>query len=83
MFREILRFELRQQLRSPFYWVISLAFGSLAFSAATSDHVRIGGGIGNTHRNAPYEVVEMLWDFTIFAMFLVTVFVAGAALRGF
>jgi ABC-2 type transport system permease protein len=83
MFREILRFELRQQLRSPFYWVISLAFGSLAFSAATSDHVRIGGGIGNTHRNAPYVVVEMLGDFTIFGMFLVTVFVAGAALRDF
>ncbi len=83
MFREILRFELRQQLRSPFYWVICLAFGSLAFSAATSDHVRIGGGIGNTHRNAPYVVVEMLADFTIFGMFLVTVFVAGAALRDF
>ena len=83
VFKEIFRFELRQQLRSPFYWVISLAFGALAFSAATSDHVRIGGGIGNTHRNAPYVVVEMLADFTIFSMFLVTVFVAGAALRDF
>ena len=83
MFREILRFELRQQLRNPFYWVICLAFGSLAFSAATSDHVRIGGGIGNTHRNAPYVIVEMLADFTIFGMFLVTVFVVGAALRDF
>src|SRR5580704_6709412 len=83
MFKEILGFELRQQLRNPFYWVISLALGALAFSAATSDHVRIGGGIGNTHRNAPYVVVEMLGDFTIFGMFLVTVFVAGAALRDF
>ncbi len=83
MFREIFRFELRQQLRSPFYWAISLAFGALAFSAATSDHVRIGGGIGNTHRNAPYVIVEMLADFTILSMFLVTVFVVGAALRDF
>jgi hypothetical protein len=40
MFREILRFELRQQLRNPFYWAISLAFGSLAFAVATSDHVQ-------------------------------------------
>src|ERR1700733_6706353 len=83
MFKEILGFELRQQLRSPFYWVISLAFGALAFSAATSDHVQIGGGIGNTHRNAPYAIVEMLGNFTILAMFLVTVFVVGAALRDF
>jgi ABC-type transport system involved in multi-copper enzyme maturation permease subunit len=83
VFLEILRFELRQQLRSPLYWMISLAFGALAFAAATSDHVQIGGGIGNTHRNAPYVVVEMLANFTIFSMFLVTVFVAGAALRDF
>jgi len=83
VFLEILRFELRQQLRNPLYWMISLAFGALAFAAATSDHVQIGGGIGNTHRNAPYVVVEMLANFTIFSMFLVTVFVAGAALRDF
>jgi ABC-2 type transport system permease protein len=83
LFREILRFELRQQLRSPLYWAIALAFGVLAFAAASSDHVRIGGGIGNTHRNAPYVVVEMLADFNIFSLFLVTVFVAGAALRDF
>jgi ABC-2 type transport system permease protein len=83
MFREIFRFELRQQLRSPFYWVIALAFGALAFSAATSDHVQIGGGIGNTHRNAPYVVVDLLAHFILLGMFLITVFVAGAALRDF
>jgi ABC-type transport system involved in multi-copper enzyme maturation permease subunit len=83
VFKEIFRFELRQQLRNPFYWVVSLAFGSLAFAVATSDHVQIGGGIGNTHRNAPYVIVEMLANFTILGMFLVTVFVAGAALRDF
>jgi ABC-2 type transport system permease protein len=83
MFREILRFELRQQLRNPFYWVICLAFGVLAFSAATSDHVQIGGGIGNTHRNAPYVVVDLLGHFVLLGMFLVTVFVVGAALRDF
>ena len=83
MFREIFRFELRQQLKSPLFWMIALAFGALAFTAATSDHVRVGGGIGNTHRNAPYVVVEMLADFTILGMFLITVFVAGAALRDF
>ena len=83
MFSEIFRFELRQQLKSPLFWMIAFAFGALAFAAAGSDHIRIGGGIGNTHRNAPYVVVEMLTFFTILGMFLVTVFVAGAALRDF
>jgi ABC-2 type transport system permease protein len=83
MFREVLGFELRQQLKSPLFWVIALAFGTLAFAAAGSDHIRIGGGIGNTHRNAPYVVVQMLSFFTVAGMFLIAVFVAGAALRDF
>src|SRR5271154_5010253 len=83
MFREIFGFELRQQLKSPLFWMIALAFGALAFAAASSDHVRIGGGIGNTHRNAPCVVAEMLAFFTVGGMFLITVFVAGAALRDF
>ena len=83
MFSEIFRFELRQQLKSPLFWMIALAFGALAFAAAGSDHIRIGGGIGNTHRNAPFVVVQMLTFFSVLGMFLITVFVAGAALRDF
>ena len=78
-----MRFELRQQLKSPLFWLIAVAFATLAFAAAGSDHVRIGGGIGNTHRNAPYVVVQMLSFFTVGGIFLITVFVAGAALRDF
>src|SRR5262249_45035369 len=55
----------------------------LAFAAAGSDHIQIGGGIGNTHRNAPFVVVQMLTLFSVLGMFLITVFVAGAALRDF
>src|SRR5277367_3982624 len=83
MFREILRFELRQQLKSPLFWMIAFAFGALAFAASVSDHVQIGGGIGNTHRNAPFVITQWLIGFTLLGMFLVTVFVAGAALRDF
>lgn len=83
MFREVFRFELRQQLKSPLFWMIACAFGALAFAAAGSDSIRIGGGIGNVHRNAPYVVVQMLTLFTLLGMFLITVFVAGAALRDF
>jgi ABC-2 type transport system permease protein len=83
MLREVFRFELRQQLKSPLFWVIAIAFAALAFAAAGSDHIRVGGGIGNTHRNAPFVVAQMLLVFTLIGMFLVAVFVAGAALRDF
>jgi len=82
-FREIFGFELRQQLKSPLFWMIAFVFAALAFVAVGSDHVSIGGGIGNTHRNAPSVVVEMLADFTLFGLFLIPLFVAGAALRDF
>jgi len=82
-FREIFGFELRQQLKSPLFWMIAFAFAALAFAAAVSDHVQIGGGIGNTHRNAPFVITQWLIAFTLIGMFLVTVFVAGAALRDF
>jgi ABC-2 type transport system permease protein len=83
MFREIFGFELRQQLKSPLFWMIAFAFAALAFAAAVSDHVQIGGGVGNTHRNAPIVLIQWLIGFTLIGMFLVTVFVAGAALRDF
>lgn len=83
MFREIFGFELRQQLKSPLFWMIAGAFSALAFAAAVSDKVQIGGGIGNTHRNAPFVITQWLIGFTLIGMFLVTVFVAGAALRDF
>jgi len=84
MFREIFRFELRQQLKSPLFWMIALAFCALATAVISSDHVRIGGGIGNTLRNAPYVVVNQLALIgAILSLFLGPIFVAGAALRDF
>ncbi len=83
MFGEIFRFELKQQLRSPLFWMIALAFGALAFAAAGSDSVQVGGGVGNVHRNAPYVITQWLIIFTLLGMFLITVFVAGGALRDF
>jgi ABC-type transport system involved in multi-copper enzyme maturation permease subunit len=83
MLRAIFGFELRQQLKSPLFWVIALAFAAFAFAAAGSDHIQVGGGVGNTHRNAPYVVVHLLMFFSVIGMFLVAVFVAGAALRDF
>jgi len=84
MLREIYRFELRQQLRSPLFWMVACALGALAFAALSSDHVRLGGGIGNTLRNAPYVVISQLTLLSaIMGLFLAPIFVGGAVLRDF
>ncbi|OOG59549.1 M1 family aminopeptidase [Rhodanobacter sp. C03] len=83
MFFEILRFELRQQLKAPLFWIIAAVFGALAFTLVSTDAVIIGGSSGNVLRNAPLVIVRLLSVLTLLSMFLVTVFVAGAALRDF
>ncbi len=83
MFFEILRFELRQQLKAPLFWIIAAVFGALAFTLVTTDAVTVGGASGNVLRNAPLVIVRLLSALTVLSMFLVTVFVAGAALRDF
>ena len=82
-FFEICRFELRQQLKAPLFWIIAAVFGALAFALASTDAVTVGGASGNVLRNAPMVIVKLLSALTVLSMFLVTVFVAGAALRDF
>jgi ABC-2 type transport system permease protein len=72
---------LRQQLKSPLFWMIALAYAALALGVASIDSLQLGGG--NTYRNAPTVVTEELSLVTVLGMFLITVFVAGAALRDF
>ena len=83
MLFEIFRFELRQQLKSPLFWVIALAYGLIAFTLTSSDAVIIGGASGNVLRNAPIVIARLLTILNVFGMFLVAVFVANAVLRDF
>ena len=50
MIPEFFAFELREQLRSPLFWLIAGLFALLAFGATGSDAVQLGGGIGNVYR---------------------------------
>lgn len=77
------RFELREQLRSPLLWLFAGLFALLAFGAASSDAVQIGGGSGNVHSNAPTVVASMLGIFTLLGMLVSTLFVSNALLRDF
>ncbi len=78
-----LRFELREQLRSPLLWLLAVLFALLAFGAASSDAVQIGGSIGNVHRNAPSVVATFMTSFTLLGLLVVTLFVSNALLRDF
>ncbi|KGM52655.1 membrane protein [Lysobacter daejeonensis GH1-9] len=83
MILEFFRFELREQLRSPLLWVLASLFALLAFGAAASDAIQIGGSIGNVHRNAPTVVATLLAAFGLLGMLIIPAFVSGALLRDF
>jgi aminopeptidase N len=80
MFRRIAGFELRYQLRSPVFWVAFGIFFLLTFGATTIPQIQIGDR-GNTHVNAPYAIVQVLGIMSIFAIFILTAFVANVVVR--
>jgi ABC-2 type transport system permease protein len=83
MFKAIALFELRTQLKRPLLWLVFGVFFAMAFGAMVSDSVRIGGGIGNIHRNAPSVIVQFHLVLSIMGLLITTMFVATAILRDF
>ncbi len=81
MLLSVARFELRYQLRSPAFWVTFLLFFLLAFGAAASDKIRIGGNGGNVLVNAPFVIVQIAMVLSVFCLFVVAAFVANAVVR--
>jgi aminopeptidase N len=80
MFAKIARFEFRYQLSSPVFWVSFGIFFLLTFLAVVTPEIQIGSR-GNTHVNAPFAIVEILQIFSVFAIFLMTAFVANVVVR--
>jgi hypothetical protein len=80
MFRHIAGFELRFQLKSPVFWVTAIIFFTLVFFAVASDNVTIGSG-GNVHKNAPFAIAETQMVMSVFALFIMTAFVANVVIR--
>jgi len=83
MFLEILRFEWRQQIRTPLFWIILAAFAGIAFALTSTDAVMIGGATGNVLRNAPLVIARLLNLLTVVSILLVVAFVANASIRDF
>ncbi len=81
MLAEILRFELRCQLRQPVFLLAGALFFLMAFLAVTTDAVVVGGSIGNVDRNAPFVILRLLLMMSIVGVFATTAFVANSVLR--
>lgn len=80
MLSRIARFELSYQLRSPLFVVAFALFFLFAFGSVTSENIQIGAG-GNVHVNAPYAILQTVGVLNIFALFVVTAFVANVVIR--
>ena len=80
MLRTIAAFEARYQLRSPLFAVSFALFFLLAFGAVTSDQIQIGGK-GNVNINSPYAILQTLGIMNLFAIFIITAFVANVVIR--
>jgi len=81
MIVEFFKFEISYQRKSWLYWIIAVLFALMAFGAASSDAIQIGGAIGNVQRNAPITVINLLSLFTLIGMLLTVAFVASPLLR--
>ena len=81
MLLSVARFELRYQLRSPAFWVTFLIFFLMAFAAAASDNLSIGGKGGNVLVNAPFVIAQTTMIMSVFSLFVVAAFVANAVVR--
>jgi ABC-2 type transport system permease protein len=83
VFSAIARFELRYHLRGALFYILLLCYFLLTFGAVTTDAVRIGGAIGNVHRNAPFVIMQFLLVMSIFGILTTTAFVANSIHRDF
>ncbi|HEU4562638.1 MAG TPA: M1 family aminopeptidase [Longimicrobium sp.] len=77
----IFRFEIRYHLRQPLFYLITFVLAALLFIAGSGQ----GPGVatGRLHLNAPAVILEQLVKGIFLVLFLMTAFVASAAVRDF
>jgi ABC-type transport system involved in multi-copper enzyme maturation permease subunit len=83
MLRRIAAFEFRYQFRQPLFWIACFCYFLMAFFAASSDKVQIGGAVGAVHRNAPFVILQWMGLFSLIGAFFTTAFVANSVHRDF
>ncbi|HYG63456.1 MAG TPA: hypothetical protein VEL74_12815, partial [Thermoanaerobaculia bacterium] len=74
-------FEIRYHLRQPLFYLVTFFLSVLLFIAGTGHGP--GGAAGRLHLNAPAVILELLVQGIFLVLFLMTAFVASAAVRDF
>jgi ABC-2 type transport system permease protein len=74
-------FEIRYQLRQPLFYLVTFFLSVLLFIAGTGQGP--GSASGRLHLNAPAVIIEQLVKWIYLVLFLMTAFVASAAVRDF
>jgi ABC-2 type transport system permease protein len=80
---KFIRFELNYWLKTPMVWIFFFINALLVFFAVASEHVTIGGGVGNTHKNAPYVIEQYYMVFSMICLLMTTAFMNATANRDF
>ena len=81
MWKAIFWFEVRYHLRQPLFYLVTFFLSVLLFIAGTGQGP--GGDFGRLHLNAPAVILELLVKGIYAVLFLMTAFVASAAVRDF
>src|SRR6201995_2001520 len=80
MLRHVAGFELRYQLTAPAFWVTSIIFFLLTYALVSSDNLQLGWG-GQVFRNSPYTIALDCMIMALWAVFILTTFVANVVVR--
>jgi ABC-type transport system involved in multi-copper enzyme maturation permease subunit len=80
MLAKIAGFELRYQIRSPLFFIGFALFFLFTFGSVASSEIQIGAR-GNVNINAPYAILQTQSVMGLFALFIITAFVASVVIR--
>jgi len=83
MLGTFLKFELSFWLRGMMVYIFFAVMTLLIFGAISSDSVRIGSELGNSHRNAPFVVQNFYAMASLLTLLMTTAFVNASALRDY
>ena len=80
MLTHMAAFEARYQLRTPLFAATFALFFLLTFGSVTLDQIQIGAS-ANVHVNSPFAMLQTVGLMNVFAIFIVTAFVANVVIR--
>jgi ABC-2 type transport system permease protein len=70
-------------LKGPMVWIFLMITALLVFGASSSDSIVIGGGIGSTHKNAPFVIQNFYGIMSLVCLLMTTSFMNAGASRDF